>query len=89
LELTVDLAGVAGSGIADGQLDSVTINGSPGADEFVVGSVGGVVTVSGLSAIVRIKAADPTDRLRINAEAQDTVDASALEAGVIDLVING
>jgi Ca2+-binding RTX toxin-like protein len=89
LELTVDLAGVAGSGIADGLLDSVTINGSPGADDFVVASVDGIVTVLGLSAVVRIKAADPTDRLRIIADAQDTVDASALEAGVIDLAING
>lgn len=83
-----DLTGPVGGG--DAQPDSVTVNGTQGAD--VVGAAGdsGGVDVTGLAAAVHITAPEPGDRLTLNAlGGDDVVNASTLDADVIQLTVNG
>ena len=69
-----DLAGTPGSGIGDGQPDTIIINATSGADVINVSSSGGVITVSGLAATVTIAGADSgLDRLLINGLGGDDV----------------
>ena len=95
-----DLAGTPGTGVGDGQADSVIVNGTSGADRILVaGSVSGI-TVSGLAASVHISGIDRAiDQLTVNALAgDDTIDASGLQnaidangnqANAIALSLNG
>ena len=50
--VAVDLEGVAGSGVSDGQSDLVTVNATAGNDVINVGSINGTVSVTGASAPV-------------------------------------
>ena len=69
-----DLSGTPGSGIGDGQPDTIVINGTSSADVINVSSSGGVITVSGLAATVTITGADAADdRLVINGLGGDDV----------------
>jgi Ca2+-binding RTX toxin-like protein len=52
--VTADLEGVLGGGAGDGQVDVVTVNGTPARDQIRVAVVGGAVQTSGLPALVRI-----------------------------------
>ena len=86
----IDLEGVAGSGVADGALDSVTVNGSAASETINVAAFNGGVLVSGTPAAVGIFHADATDQLTVNGGAgNDTINASTLAAGVISLTLNG
>ena len=89
--INLDLAGIPGSGIGDGQADAVIVNGTNGNDTIVVSGSAGNVDVTGLAAAVHITASEgANDQLTINALAgDDTVDASGLQAGVIALIENG
>jgi Ca2+-binding RTX toxin-like protein len=90
--VNLDLANPPGSGVGDGQADTVIVNGTNGNDRIVVtGSAYSGVQIAGLAAIVNIAAPEANlDQLTINAlGGNDTVDASALSAGVIDLTLNG
>ena len=90
-QVNLDLSSPPGSSTGDGQADSVIVNGTNGADQIVVaGSASGIV-VSGLAASVHISGNDAaSDQLTINALAgDDTIDASALEADVVLLSLNG
>jgi Ca2+-binding RTX toxin-like protein len=90
VSVNLDLAGVEGSGVADGATDTVTVTGTNGADTIAIVGSAGNVTVAGLPAVVNIKATDPTDGLTLNAlGGNDTVDASGLVAGVVNLTLNG
>jgi Ca2+-binding RTX toxin-like protein len=90
VEINVDLAGVEGTGVGDGQVDSVIVNGTNGDDVIVVTGSAGSATVAGLPAIVNIKANEPADKLTINAlGGADVVNATGLEAGVLALTLNG
>jgi Ca2+-binding RTX toxin-like protein len=80
----------ATSGGTDGQPDTVTINGTQGADAVGLAGEGGGIRVFGLQASVRISGQEPADRLTVNALAgDDVVDATAPGAGAIQLVLNG
>lgn len=84
----VDLRGVAGG--ADGAVDTVTVNATPGADVFGVFGDAGGVTVFGLPARVNIFQQDSTDRLVLNGlGGDDVIDASSLAANAIQLTVNG
>ncbi len=95
-----DLAGTPGTGVGDGQADSVIVNGTSGADRIVVaGSVSGI-TVSGLAASVQITGIDRAiDQLTVNALAgddtidasglQDAIDATGVPVNAIALTLNG
>src|SRR5262245_22452295 len=78
-------------GANDGQADSVTVNGTNGADLISVASSGSSVVVNGLSAQVTIDGAEAAnDSLTIRGlDGNDTIDASGLNAGQIKLTIDG
>jgi Ca2+-binding RTX toxin-like protein len=90
-QLNVDLGNPPGSGLGDGQADSVIVNGTNGADVVTVAGDASGVSVLGLSAQVNIKGAETAnDRLTINALAgDDVVEASSLSADAIALTANG
>ena len=84
----LDLAGTPGSGVGDGQVDTVVINATNGADVINVTNSGGVITVSGLAATVTITGAEATDNLIINGlGGNDDIVASGLTG--IHLTANG
>jgi Ca2+-binding RTX toxin-like protein len=89
--VNIDLASSPGSGVGDGQADSIVVNGTSGADSIAVaGSESGIV-VSGLAALVHISGNEPSnDQLTVNGLAgNDTIDASTLQANAIALSLNG
>ncbi|WP_165233699.1 calcium-binding protein [Aquisphaera sp. JC669] len=85
----VDLRGPGGGG--DGAADSVTVNGTQGADNFGAAGDSGGVSVFGLHTAVNVFFADPTiDRLTLNGlGGDDVINASSLEADGIKLTMNG
>ena len=50
--VNIDLASPPGSGVGDGQADTIVINATSGDDVITVTNTGGVITVSGLAATV-------------------------------------
>jgi Ca2+-binding RTX toxin-like protein len=89
-QVALDLAGTAGGAAGDGQADSVTVNGTAGADTIKVTAAGTVVTVNGLPAQVTIDHADAGDVLTIaGGGGDDVIDASSLAANKIGLILNG
>jgi Ca2+-binding RTX toxin-like protein len=89
--VNLDLTGTPGSGVGDGQPDTVIVNGTAAADSFKVSGGGSFVEVTGLSATVSVAHAEgANDSLRVNSLAgNDTIDASTLRAGVISLTEDG
>ncbi len=87
----VDLSGTAGTGIGDGQADTVIVNGTTGNDNITLSGSTNGVEVLGLTASVTVLGGEPgRDSLVINALAgDDIVDASAVQAGAIPLTLNG
>jgi Ca2+-binding RTX toxin-like protein len=90
-QVALDLSATPGSGGGDGQPDTVNINGSATDDHINVVSSGGSVLVNGLAAQVSISGADAgKDNLVISGLAgNDTIDASKLHAGQVNLTLNG
>src|SRR5207244_7974437 len=76
--VTLDLAGVPGTGTGDGQSDAVIVNGTAGDDNITVKGSAGAVNVTGLAAAVKILATEPVnDTLTVNALAgADVINAS-------------
>jgi Ca2+-binding RTX toxin-like protein len=89
--INLDLATPPGSGMGDGAADSVIVNGTATADNILVAGDNGNVRIGGLAARVNIFGSDPSvDTLTINGLAgADVIDASALQAGIINLTLNG
>jgi Ca2+-binding RTX toxin-like protein len=87
--LDLDLRGPNGGG--DLAADSITVNGTNGADSFGAAGDAGGVTVLGLSAVVNIfHQEQANDRLTLNGlGGDDVIDASSLEADGIQLAANG
>ena len=91
-DLTVtglDLRGRNGGG--DGAADTVTVNGTNGADAFGAAGDAGGVNVFGLHTAVNILFQEQAnDRLALNAlGGDDVVDAASLEADGMQLTMNG
>src|SRR5262249_1904974 len=90
-QVALDLSPPAGGGQGDGASDIVTVNGTAGDDHITVASSGASVVVNGLAAQVTIAGAEGgkdslvIDRLSGN----DSINASALNPGQINLTING
>ena len=83
-----DLEGAFGSGTGDGQIDTVTVNGTNGDDAITVSGAAGSATVAGLAPTVNITSAEPTDRLVIDTLAgNDSVDSTGLAPNTIELVV--
>jgi Ca2+-binding RTX toxin-like protein len=88
--VAIDLEGALGSGVGDGQVDTVTVNGRAGNDTMNISTVNGAVLVTGSPATVAIFHADASDQLIVDGGAgDDTINASTLTAGAIGLTING
>ena len=89
-QIHIDLAATSGGTAGDGAVDSVTVNGTQGADAITVVGGAGAIVVNGLSAQTSLFAADATDNLAVNGQGgDDVIDASALAAGKIALTLNG
>jgi Ca2+-binding RTX toxin-like protein len=90
--VNLNLAGTLNSTNGDNSADTVIVNGTAGNDVITVtGTPAAGVSVQGLSATVNITGTDPAfDQLIINALAgDDAVIAADLEAGIINLTIDG
>src|SRR5262249_16894773 len=87
--IDLDLRGPNGGG--DGAADTVTVNGTQGADVFGAAGDAGGVTVFGLHTAVNIfNQEQANDRLTLNAlGGDDVIDATLLEADGIHLTMNG
>jgi Ca2+-binding RTX toxin-like protein len=86
--VNLDLSGTPGSGIGDGQVDTVVLNATSANDVITVMNSGGSIIVSGLSATVAISGFDATDQLVINGlGGDDVITASGLSG--IQLTANG
>src|SRR5687768_9397344 len=85
----LDLRGPNGGG--DGAADTITVNGTQGADVFGAAGDAGGVNVFGLQAAVNIFFQEQAnDRLTLNGlGGDDVIDASSLEADGIQLTMNG
>src|SRR5688500_2941191 len=88
-DIGLDLPGPDGGGA--GPADSVTVNGTQGADVFGAAGDAGGVNVFGLQARVNIFSPEQAnDRLTLNAlGGDDVIDATSLEADGIQLTMNG
>ena len=89
--VNLDLATPPASGLGDTNGDSVIIKGTEGDDVVNVSGDAAGITVQGLAATVNIVGTDPTlDTLTIEALAgNDVVTATDLQAGAINLIIDG
>jgi Ca2+-binding RTX toxin-like protein len=88
--VAIDLEGAPGSGIGDGQVDQVTVSGTQGDNTIHIAGAGGAVGIVGASSPVAILHTDATDKLTVNGlGGADVIDASGLQAGQIDLTLNG
>jgi Ca2+-binding RTX toxin-like protein len=89
-QVAIDLSATKGSGVGDGQADTVTINGTSGDDVINITESNGVITVSGLATDITITGFDPNlDHLVINGlGGDDVINASGLPAGIL-LTENG
>jgi Ca2+-binding RTX toxin-like protein len=88
-QVILDLGSVPGTNQGDGAADSVILNGTAKADKIQVASNANNVTVTGLPETVNILSTDTGDALTIQSGAgNDTINASALAAGVIALTID-
>ncbi len=76
-EVAIDLGGVLGSPGGDGQVDTITLNGTASDDVITVTNDNGVVTVAGLAAKVTITNFEATDRLVIKGFGGDDVITAA------------
>jgi Ca2+-binding RTX toxin-like protein len=87
--LDLDLRGPNGGG--DGAADSITVNGTQGADVFGAAGDAGGVTVFGLHTAVNMFFQEQAlDRLTLNGQGgDDVIDATSLEADGIQLTENG
>lgn len=88
-DIELDLRGPNGGG--DAAVDTVTVNGTQGADVFGTFGDAGGVTVFGLHARVNVFQLDPAaDRLTLNGlGGDDVIDATSLEADGLKLTMNG
>ncbi len=87
----VNLNLASSSGMPDGSVDSVAVNGTAANDDLQVsGNTNNGVSIKGLSAAVFITTTDSNDALTVNSlGGDDTVDASQLQPAVISLTENG
>src|SRR6185503_4749539 len=87
--ISSDLRGPNGGG--DGAADTVTVNGTQGADTFGAAGDAGGVNVFGLHTAVNIFSPEQAnDRLTLNGQAgDDVIDATSLEFDGIQLTENG
>lgn len=83
-----NLAGTPGGSGDDGEVDDITVIGTPDDDSIDVTGDNGKVRVDGLTAAVRLRNAEATDALTIDGNGgQDAVDSTGLAPGTIQLTV--
>ena len=89
--VAIDLASIPGTGMGDQAADSVTVTGTASADRVVISATGTAIDITGLPAEVTIAGFESgTDKITILTGAgNDTIDASAVPAGITGLTIDG
>jgi Ca2+-binding RTX toxin-like protein len=89
--VNVDLATPAGSGTGDGAADTVTVEGTNGADNIQVQGAGSSFSVAGLAATMTINGSEAAnDALIVSAlDGDDVVSASGLPATIVQLTVDG
>jgi Ca2+-binding RTX toxin-like protein len=89
--VNLDLAATPGTGTGDGVADSVTVNGTNGADQIQVLGAGTSYSVVGLHAQVNVTGSEgANDSLVVNAQGgNDVVSAATLPADVVKLTVDG
>jgi Ca2+-binding RTX toxin-like protein len=86
----VDLSLLSPTNTGDNATDTVTVEGTRHRDHVTVTGAPGGVSVTGLSAVVNIRGAEPTDTLTVNTlNGNDTVNASNLQPGAIAFTADG
>lgn len=90
-EVNVNLAGTIGGTAGDGAADSVIANATNGDDVIDMGGTGTSVSVLGLAARINVTNSEgANDALTVNGRAgDDVITATALQAGVVKLTIDG
>ena len=88
--VAIKLEGAIGSGLGDGAVDTVMVNGTAGTDTINITATAGVITIAGAPAPVKLFQAEATDQLVINGGAgNDAINASGLVADAIALTLDG
>jgi Ca2+-binding RTX toxin-like protein len=87
--VAIDLSARPGSGVGDGQVDTVVINATKGDDAISITDNNGVVTVSGLATDVTITGFEATDHLVINGLGGDDVINAFGLGGAMQFTANG
>jgi Ca2+-binding RTX toxin-like protein len=89
--VNIDLASPPGSGMGDGQADTIIVNGTNAEDAITVAGDATGVSVTGLAAQVNIAGAEAAnDKLIVNAlGGDDVVEASGLSANAIRFAADG
>ena len=86
----INLEATVGSGAGDGQIDTVNVIGSAGADTISIAKMSQGVSVDGLAASTLVRNAESADLLKIfGGDGGDTISAATLRAGLISLMIDG
>ncbi len=90
-QVNLDLASPPGSGTGDGAADTVTLTGRNSADNVMIAGAGSSYQVSGLPATVLVSGSEgANDQLIVDTlGGNDTINASALPAGVTNLTVDG
>jgi Ca2+-binding RTX toxin-like protein len=90
-QVALDLAATPGTTTGDNQPDTVVINATAGNDHINISVSGGTVSVNGLAAQVTITGAEGVnDSIVVEGlDGNDTIDASTLPAGIINVVVDG
>jgi Ca2+-binding RTX toxin-like protein len=89
--VAIELEGTLASGVGDGAIDTVTVNGTAGSDTIRVSNPYNYdILIIGSPAIVNILHSEATDQLVINGlGSNDFIDASVLQADHISLTLDG
>jgi len=90
-QVAIDLSQTAGTGVGDGQADTVSVSATAGNDHISVVSSGASVQVNGLAAQVTITGSEgANDSLVVRGlDGNDIINASGLHAGQINLTLDG
>jgi Ca2+-binding RTX toxin-like protein len=91
LQVNLDLASAPGSGIGDGQADTIIVKGTNASDTVQVLGGGNSFAVVGLPALVVAQGSEgANDTLAVNTlGGNDIVSATGLPAGVVKLTVDG